>query len=235
MAGQAFQPARLVLARTLRGFQQNQLAEDVGVSATAISQFESGANAPSEETIERLALRLACLPDYFTRPLHVRGAGEPFFRSRRSAPKRERTRARSYAIALAEVATLLEEFVELPAMTLPDPDPPLPDTAPLGEVESAAARFRLIVGMPPGPVPNVTRLLEARGALVMAVGDFDRVDAFSLRIRPRPVVVLCSDRGSSGRRRFDAAHELGHLLLHGEPAAANDLQERRHTGSLPPF
>ncbi len=41
------------------------------------------------------------------------------------------------------------------------------------------------------------------------------VDAFSLPFPDRPVVVLCSDKGDRARSRFDAAHELGHLVMHG--------------------
>lgn len=31
-----------------------------------------------------------------------------------------------------------------------------------------------------------------------------------------PVVVLCSDKDDLARSRFDAAHELGHLVLNGD-------------------
>ena len=42
------------------------------------------------------------------------------------------------------------------------------------------------------------------------------VDAFSLPFKDRPVVVLGSDKNDRARSRFDAAHELGHLVMHGE-------------------
>ena len=71
----------------------------------------------------------------------------------------------------------------------------------------------------------MVRLLEAGGVITAAVGTFGRVDAFSLRTSTRPVVVLCADRGAAARRRFDAAHELGHLLMHEIPLTANKVQE----------
>jgi Zn-dependent peptidase ImmA (M78 family)/DNA-binding XRE family transcriptional regulator len=206
---------------------QNELATAIGVSATAISQFEAGDATPSPETLEKLALKLGCAPDFFTRPLNTQGSEEPFFRSRRAASKRERNRAKSYAIAIAEIAALLERHVEFPRLTLDAPRIPLDEDAPQEEVEEAATELRAAWGLPSGPIPNVVRLLEARGAVVAAIGDFPKVDAFSLRTQPRPVVVLCSDRGSAARRRFDAAHELAHLLLHLHPAEANDRQERQ--------
>jgi Zn-dependent peptidase ImmA (M78 family)/transcriptional regulator with XRE-family HTH domain len=211
----------------LRGSRQNALAEKVGVSPAAISQYESGAAVPSPETLERLAVRLGCLPEFFTRPWRPLTIGEPFFRSRRNTPQHERDRAEAFAIALAEVAALLEQHVEFPpsrfAARLP-----LSDVAPLDHVERAAGELRAAWRIPPGPVPNVVRLLEARGAIVAAVGAWDpRMDAFSVRTHLRPVVVLCSDAGSAGRRRFDAAHELGHLLMHDRPLEANARQEQQ--------
>lgn len=38
----------------------------------------------------------------------------------------------------------------------------------------------------------------------------------------RPLVLLCADKGNGFRGRFDAAHELGHLVLHSYIEAPND-------------
>jgi Zn-dependent peptidase ImmA (M78 family) len=62
---------------------------------------------------------------------------------------------------------------------------------------------------------NVVHLLEAHGVRVFSLADDCReVDAFSLIRDDRPFAFLNTDR-SAERQRFDAAHELGHLLLHG--------------------
>jgi len=42
------------------------------------------------------------------------------------------------------------------------------------------------------------------------------VDAFSLPFADHPVVVLSADKNDRARSRFDAAHELGHLVMHGD-------------------
>jgi Zn-dependent peptidase ImmA (M78 family) len=42
----------------------------------------------------------------------------------------------------------------------------------------------------------------------------DTVDAFSFWEGARAFIFLGADRGSACRSRFDAAHELGHLVLH---------------------
>ena len=60
----------------------------------------------------------------------------------------------------------------------------------------------------------MVHLLEAKGARVFSLAENTRtIDAFSLWHNENPYVFLnvmkCSERS-----RFDAAHELGHLLLH---------------------
>src|SRR4051794_15114472 len=224
----AFQPARLTLARALRGLSQKRLADDVGVNPASVSQWEAGATVPTPENLEHLAVVLGCLPDFFARPWRPVATGSPFFRSRRSTPQRERDKAEAYAVALAEVATALERWVELPSFASLGSRLSYDERAGLAGIEQAVQDLRAAWGIPHGPIPNVVRRLEARGAIVAAVGAFDkRLDAFSLRTRTRPIVVLCSDQGNAARRRFDAAHELGHLLLHDAPARANHGQEEQ--------
>lgn len=221
------QPARLRLARSLRGLRQNELASKVGVTAAAISQFENGAALPSLETLERLSVALKCRPLFFIRPWVDRTEHEPFFRRRRATAARELDRAHAYAITLAEIVGAIERHVELPPVRF-DLSLRIGDETPLADVERAADQVRAAWRIPEGPIAHVVRLLESRGAVAAAVGAFDpTLDAFSLRTGDRPIVVLCSDHGAAARRRFDAAHELAHLLLHDSPAEANHTQEQQ--------
>jgi Zn-dependent peptidase ImmA (M78 family)/DNA-binding XRE family transcriptional regulator len=223
----AFQPVRLKLARQLTGMQQKTLADEIDVSPSAISQLEGGSVQPGAEMLDRLAIVLRCRPSFFFRPFPSFALELPFFRSRRAAPKGERDRALAYAQLIYEVAELMESYVDLPPNEVWETFS-LDQGAELREVEGAASALRQAWEVPSGPIPHVVRLLEARGAIATAVGVFDkRLDAFSLRGRTRPVVVLCSDQGSAARRRFDAAHELAHLVLHAEPSEPNHWQERQ--------
>ena len=77
--------------------------------------------------------------------------------------------------------------------------------------------MRQAFGLPSGPVPNVAEVLEKHGILVIRLPlDTADVDAFSLPFHDRPVVVLGTDKNDRARSRFDAAHELGHLVVHGD-------------------
>jgi Zn-dependent peptidase ImmA (M78 family)/transcriptional regulator with XRE-family HTH domain len=219
-------PSRLALARRLRGLTQTALACEIGVSPAAISQFEAGSSTPSAATLERLVVALKVAPAFLGRT-EVREDARPFFRSLVRVPAAERDRAHAFALALADVVAEFDSHLELPRLRLG----PLTEatTETTGEeIEICATTARSGWGIPGGPIANVVAMAEARGVVVAAVGDFHAgIDAFSLRVAPRPVVVLCSDKGVATRRRFDMAHELGHLALHEERAEDPSWQEQQ--------
>ncbi|MEV5090439.1 ImmA/IrrE family metallo-endopeptidase [Streptomyces griseoincarnatus] len=71
--------------------------------------------------------------------------------------------------------------------------------------------------LPSGPVSDVVGLLETHGVAVIRLPlDNTDVDAFSLPFPDDPVVVLGTDKDDRARSRFDSAHGLAHLVLHGE-------------------
>ncbi len=62
----------------------------------------------------------------------------------------------------------------------------------------------------------MVHLLEAHGVRVFSLApDYAEVDAFSFFYDDLPFVFLNTMK-SAERGRFDAAHELGHLILHGQ-------------------
>ncbi len=64
------------------------------------------------------------------------------------------------------------------------------------------------------PIKNMIALLESRGVRVYSLAiDAKEVDAFSMWSGGRPFMFLNTYK-SAEHCRFDAAHELGHLVLH---------------------
>jgi Zn-dependent peptidase ImmA (M78 family) len=83
------------------------------------------------------------------------------------------------------------------------------------EIELAAEECRKLWQLGVGPLSNVVSLLEAHGITVCRHElNGETVEAFSFWSGNRPFVVLSSQKDSAARSRFDAAHELGHLILH---------------------
>jgi Zn-dependent peptidase ImmA (M78 family) len=119
---------------------------------------------------------------------------------------------RDAALAAGRIALLINEWLEA-RFQLPRPDVP---TLGLQSPETAAEMVRTRWGLGYAPIPNMVHLLESKGVRVFSLPPECRsVDAYSLRWFDTPVVVLTPGK-SSERRRFDLAHELGHLVLHAE-------------------
>jgi len=230
LAAHLFQPPRLTLARELRGLTRAELAERVGKSAAAISQFEGGSKAtcrPDPKTLAALALALGVPVGFFTRatpakPLDVDAC---HFRSLRSASQRERRKLLARGSLLCDLLGVLEEHVNLPAEQV---SRVAKSVKTADEIEKLAVHVRTAWGLGLGPIGNVVNLLESRGVLVTHIPEgCEDVDAFSTWHDGRPVVFLVMKKGSTSRTRFDACHELGHLVMHADASPGSPELERQ--------
>ncbi|WKZ82059.1 MAG: XRE family transcriptional regulator [Acidimicrobiia bacterium] len=223
----AFDPRRLELARTAAGILKKDLAAMIQVTPSAVSQFEAGLARPSPITVQRLALALGFPPTFFAHRHAVPEVGSAaHFRSLRSTTQRERRMALAHAVLLWDLVQELAKSVEFPDVGIPQFD--VGAGAGLEVIEEIAAVTRQEWSIAPGPVSNVVRHLEAKGTLVTRLTlDTERVNAFSCDIGSRPMVVLAADKNNKERSRFDAAHELGHLVMHQDAEPANPDAERQ--------
>ena len=66
------------------------------------------------------------------------------------------------------------------------------------------------------PIKNMIGVLESHGIAVFRLPlEVKEVDAFSFYHDGRPIIFLNTFK-SPERQRFDAAHELGHIILHSD-------------------
>lgn len=226
MTDAVFEPPRLRLARELREWTQADLARSLDVTSAAISQFESGATRPGSEVMRRLGEVLGVPDAFFLLPLVETHEG--FFRSLRRTSVSHRRHARAIAHVAHDVAVAADPG-HLPAVSIPCM-PAAGLNAPRAELEDAARQTRAALGVPPGPVPNVVQAIEDHGLVVIRLPlDTADVDAFSLPFHDRPVVVLAADKNDRARSRFDAAHELGHLVAHGDQVwGVREVEQQAH-------
>lgn len=209
-----FERERLRVARELVGLSQNQLATHVGLSPAAISQFESGAARPSADSLSQLAKALEVPINFFTQP--IAETHEGFFRSLRRTAVSDRRRARSIAHVAHDLALAAAVSDQFPSSAIPRIRPSSLNADPR-EIEDIARKVRVSWEVPDGPIEDVVSLLENHGVVVirLPLGSVD-VDAFSLPFADHPVVVLGTEKNDRARSRFDCAHELAHLVMHGE-------------------
>lgn len=225
-----FDSRRLTLARRLANLSKKELADDVGVSAASISQYEAGRTVPLQETQVKLAWACRMPVAYFQRSPDRRRpdfSSQSFFRSLRSTSQMERDQADAMAEHVMDIAQVLGSQVKLPTVDVPSFSPTTGDRA---EIEGIARSVRDHWNLPDGPVPNVVRLLESKGVVVArlnSTSDEHKLDAFSRWFDENPIVVLWADKGDKARSRFDAAHELGHLVMHGDADPLLIEQERQ--------
>lgn len=225
-----FSRERMRVARLRAGLNLRELADRVGVSHAAISQYESGRARPSSAVMTQLAL--ACgFPRNFlthsTRPVTLAGLDGTHFRSLRSTTKQSRGQAWTWSEIVLDVADVLERFVQLPAPRVPVFT--LDDQASRDDVRAAADHLRAEWSLPEGPVGHLVRHMEANGILVcrLPIADHD-IDAFSQSSGDRPIVILTTNKDDAARSRFDAAHELGHLICHPEADPSGGHERQAH-------
>jgi Zn-dependent peptidase ImmA (M78 family)/transcriptional regulator with XRE-family HTH domain len=229
-----FDPARLTQARQLASMTKRELADRIGVSAAAIGQYESGTR-PRPDMLTLIAHQLGYPVEFFMigRPHAKLDASTAHFRSLRATRSYQRAKAISFTEQIWELTYALEKKVALPWVNLPGFSGGEVQPAPEGSLSPAQAARALRDQWQLGghPIPHLVRTLEIHGIVVTlappADGDFSTVSAFSTSHLPRPVIVISRDRTDDVyRHRFTAAHELGHLLLHGDVMPGDPRQER---------
>lgn len=217
-----FNKTRLTVARQRASLTMKELADRIGVEPRAVSGYEAGEYEPTEEVVSRICRTLKYSPEFFTRDdIDIPDPAGVSFR----AMTKMTARQRDSAIAAGALAYLLIDWVEnrfnLPDVDLPDMREETP--------EMAAMSLRQYWGIGERPIKNMIHLLEAKGVRVFSLAEnCVEIDAYSVWRGHRPCIFLNTGK-SAQRGRFDAAHELGHLVLHRHAAPnGQDAEKEAH-------
>jgi Zn-dependent peptidase ImmA (M78 family)/DNA-binding XRE family transcriptional regulator len=202
-----FTPTRLSLARKRRRLTKKGLAKVLGVTPYTVLRYESGEIEPPREAVEKISHIVSFPVEFFySDEVDEPTADAASFRSLTAISAKER----DAALAAGSLAFALSDWVEL-RFDLPSVE--LIDLA--GEDPDVAARsLRQKWAVGDRPIRNMVHLLEAKGVRVFSLAENTRnVDAFSMWRSDRPFMFLNMMK-TPEHSRFDAAHELGHLVLH---------------------
>lgn len=214
---QLFCGARLTQAREIRGLTGVNLASIVGISTSSLSQYEHDNSSPTQDIIDKLAGATGVKPTFFLRQYNPPKDPRFFYRSYSSATKHARIRAERKYEWLVEIAGYFEEFFDFPALNLPDIAIPSSIEAITSEdIEDYAKICRELWNLGDSPIPNVIHRLERNGIIGARFPlEADTLDGLSeWCAAPHPIIIVSSDKKSCVRSRFDAAHELGHSIIH---------------------
>ncbi|ESZ88284.1 MAG: XRE family transcriptional regulator [Blastomonas sp. CACIA14H2] len=202
-----FSGQRLSLARRRMGLTKKGLADALGLHPRTVTRWEEDEREPSSDEVAMISWELQFPPAFFEGGEVDEAEKEAAsFRSLSSMPARDR----DAALAAGSFGFMFGDWVEkrfnLPALDLEDLSGETPD--------GAARALREIWGIGERPISHMINLLEAKGVRVFSLAeDTDAVDAFSMWRRDKAYVFLNCNK-TAEHQRFDAAHELGHLVLH---------------------
>ncbi|EKN3571899.1 helix-turn-helix domain-containing protein [Yersinia enterocolitica] len=204
-----FNPSRLKLARIRRKLTLKELAEATGLSSRIVIEYEKEycLYEPTPATVIAYSKALN-YPEsfFFGDDLENIDPSTVSFRSLR------RTKAADQHAAIGAgglgviVANYFDARFNLPVSSLPD----MRGTTP----EAAAEALREEWHLGKKSVPNMVHLLEKNGVKVFFLSENTAdIDAFSFWKDSIPYIFL-NTKKTGERSRFDAAHELGHLVMH---------------------
>jgi len=220
-----FNPQRFSLARRRRGLKKTELAEAVGVDPKSIMNYEAG-QEPGTETMRRLCAVLK-FPEmfFFGDDIEEIDTSTVSFRSMARMTAAQQAEACGQGSMCIYLNDWFSKRFAMPGAAIPDVRHATP--------EAAAAIVRTEWGLGVQPISNMIHLLESKGVRIYSLSVKAReVDAFSMWKGGTPFVMLNVQK-SSEHSRFDAAHELAHLVLHrdGSPVGKEAESEANQFAS----
>lgn len=216
-------PQRLRDARVASGKTIKEVAEDLKISAQALSMFELGRCNPSAELFFKLKNMYGLPMSYYNKPYNNSiNRSTVYFRSFSAASKRKRDIAEKKAEFISqETVGFMEGKIKFPPV-----DPLFYKIKQSISIEKKrdpevwAKVIRREWGLQNLPISNLIRELERRGVIVIVISIDDMVDGFSYWENNRPFIFV-NKHNTAVRLRMSIAHELCHLFFHeGEDAAA---------------
>ncbi|MDE9460909.1 helix-turn-helix domain-containing protein [Xenorhabdus bovienii] len=216
-----FNGSNLRLARLYHELSLEQVAEQVGKTRQYIQRLESGYAVPTNGLANELASVLQVMPEFFDMegqsPIN-----EEIVHFRKRSSTRIATKLSTLAKAelYRRLIDLFEKHLNLPVVKFPEIKVYTQE-----DIEKAAEQCRIDWGLGFGPIDNMTRLAEKLGAFVTSFDSAsDDVDALSVPLA-RPFIVRNTAKKSPCRQRFDIAHEVAHLILHGGISTGDRITE----------
>lgn len=227
-----FQPERLIQARLCRGLTQTALATLIGKSSPSVSKWERGEQSPEADALEKLADKLGMPSSWFLRPPVQYGEAVCFFRSNSSVTKTAQTISEIRLKWLNELSLILQGWIDWPEVNVPRLGASDHRKITDAEIEQMALECRKQWKLGLGPISDMVLVLENAGVICLREElGYTNMDGSSrwFETDNRPYVFLSADKANGVRSRFDAAHELGHLVLHNDVTSIEFHKKERYS------
>lgn len=202
--------ARVRQVRELLGETQTDFASKVGLAQSRLSQLENSISDVSDDLVSAVAEHGGFPVEFLQQPITTE-VPEYQFRARMRFKAADRNRA----VCAAEIVHEAYEAMRQEVSSVPLK---LGSDIPLDPKRAAAFVRHLSDTHPLAPIPNLSRIVERLGVVILALPvDGQKHDAFCWwhNDQRRPYPVIATLRGApADRLRWNVAHELGHVILH---------------------
>ncbi len=228
---------RIRQARLLAGMSQQDVADalnraDISVQETHVSEFERGKVVPDTSVLLALS-RLFEVPLVWLLhepKLEMEWLG---YRKRKALPAKTRRAIESYARDVAELHLELRKLLSLETeVNFPERI----NVTSFDDAENAAGALRSEWELGDDPIPSLTQTAEANGVIVIEWGrPTARFDGLSGWCGDNIPVIVTKADVDLDRKRFNLAHELGHLVMNVPDDMPDEQVERlahRFAGAL---
>ena len=157
---ESFNPLRLNEARLYRKMTIEELANVIGASKQAISQFENKKSTPDFNTLKKISNALSFPILYFRENMGEDAVlGNTYFRAPFSSNKKDLHSQRIKAKYVSFIQSCLSEYVDFPLLNIPRFDD-------ANDIERIANQTRDFWGLGREPIPDMVSLLERNGIIV---------------------------------------------------------------------
>lgn len=227
---------KLKVARVAAGLSLRDLSDaiDGRVTAQAIGKYERDEDMPSSGVLMVLAQKLKVSEDYLLRDEEL-VLESVEFRKKPSSSAREEATLEALTIHVLERYLVVEDLLSLRSVEWEKPwNAPYP-VKEIRDAEDAARSMREEWGLGNDPIPNLAELLEERGVKVVSL-DLDEVDGLAAKVkrkdRDAARVIVIKKSTWSERKRFNLAHELGHMVIEPGPGLNEEKAAHRFAGAF---
>lgn len=231
MVGQRLRIARAAASLSLRELESKL---DNLVTAQALSKYEHDEMMPSSPVLIALANALGVSEDYLLSEQDLTLEGVEF-RKKTAMTEREEAQVQARVLHLFERYLAVEELLGLSIEWDKPREAPYPVVQNESEADRAARSLRQDWGLGLDPIPNFVELLEERGIKVLSL-PAEKMDGLTAQVHRAdgpalPVIVInCQDWAE--RKRFNLAHELGHMVMTVSPTVNGEKAAHRFAAAF---
>lgn len=202
----------LVTARKLRQKTQKEVSKKTGISQASLSKAERGLQEMPAESMKTLSEYYDLPIEFFESSRVLSPVGHLFYRKKLTISDKIIDSFTAKVQIFKDIVDKIMDPIELPDYDLvsiaPDED---------NSPKEIADRIRFQLGVFRGPMPNLTKLLEAHGVIIIKF-DFgtEKIDGLTTITDSNRKIMFINQAMPNDRIRFSLAHELGHLVMHIE-------------------